>query len=133
MLLWIRSRNTYKGDERKKYFMNVLDNHPYIVVYHVAGPSNLKNCSDVDHFHMLTWHPMHPTSEHSFNMLKRLMEEREEKGYVINYQKVYNPYGLVTYLSQDEETRYVEAVGNLQTDGQQTLLRKLTPKKIVDE
>lgn len=43
--------------EEKKYRMNVLENCPNIVVCHKAGPSKpskLKNCSDVDHFHMLT-------------------------------------------------------------------------------
>lgn len=29
----------FKEDEKKRYLMNIVDNHPYITVYHKAGPS----------------------------------------------------------------------------------------------
>lgn len=64
-----------------------------IIVYHKAGPSKLKNCSDVDHFHMLTWHSQHLTCLHSFNILKKLLKTRRGvKPYTVSVQKVYNPH-----------------------------------------
>lgn len=74
-------------NEQTRYLMNVLENSPNIVVYHKAGPSKLKNCSDVDHFHMLTWHSCHPTSHHSFNILKRLLKSRGSHPYNVPCRK----------------------------------------------
>lgn len=69
------AKRTLKGaeNEEKRYLMSVLENCPNVVVYHKAEPSKLKNCSDMDHFHMLTWHSPHPTCQHSFNILKKLL------------------------------------------------------------
>lgn len=54
-----------------RYLKQILENKAHIVVYHKAGESKLKHCPDIDHFHMITWHHQHPTSEHGFILLKK--------------------------------------------------------------
>lgn len=54
-----------------RYLKQILENKAHIVVYHKADESKLKHCSDIDHFHMITWHHQHPTSEHGFILLKK--------------------------------------------------------------
>lgn len=46
---------TFRNNENHKYLKKICDNRPDIIVYHKAGISKLKNCSDIDHFHMITW------------------------------------------------------------------------------
>lgn len=93
----------------------------------------MKHCSDVDHFHMVTWHPQHHTSEHSFIMLKKLLSERANHPYSVTAPKVYNPYGLCAYFEKEPEKRVVVAAGNLRTEAQTMMFRKLTKKTLVDE
>lgn len=123
----------YKPDEKKKYLNFILNNNPYIIVHHRAGPSKIKACNDIDHFHMITWHSDHPTSQHSFMMLKKLMATKTKNEYSMKCQRVYNPYGLCKYLTQDGEIRRVVCCGNLSTKWQLTMLRQLTEKKPMNE
>lgn len=123
-----KSAIKFKQNEQHKYFQKICENRPHIIIYHKAGYSKLKNCSDVDHYHMITWHAAHPTAEHSFLTLKRLLMERSEKPYNINCPKVYNPYGLALYFNKDPETRTAIAAGNIKSIGQKTMLRKITDK-----
>lgn len=44
----------FDDTEIHRYLKQVIDSKPYIIVYHRAGESKLKHCSDVDHFHMVT-------------------------------------------------------------------------------
>lgn len=115
------------------YLKQVIDNRPYIIVYHRAGESKLKHCSDVDHFYMVTWHPQHPTSEHSSIMLKKLLSERATHPYTVTAPKVYNPFGLCAYFEKEPDKRAIVAAGNLRTDPQQMMYKKLTKKTLVDE
>lgn len=119
----------FKKKEAHKYLKNICENRPYIIVYHKAGPSKLKNCSDVGHFHMITWHYAHPTSEHSFNTLKRTLSGRGEQPYVINCLKIYNPYGLAVYLEKEPEKRIVITVDHLNSGGMKKMLSGITGKK----
>lgn len=89
-----RSSIAFDKSEIHRYFKQVIENRPYIIVYHRAGESKLKYCSDVNHFHVVTGHPQHPTSEHSFIMLKKLLAKRLNHPYTVTAPKVYNPYGL---------------------------------------
>lgn len=59
-----------------KYLKSITDIRPYICIYHKAGPSKMKNCSDVDHFHMISWHNDHLTCEYGFGALKKALNER---------------------------------------------------------
>lgn len=77
---------------------------------------------------MITWHYAHPTSEHSFNTLKRILNERRERPYSINCPKVYNPYGLATYLHQEPEKRVLLTADNIYTGGQKRMLKGITDK-----
>lgn len=119
-----------RQDEQTRYLMNVLENSPNIVIYHRAGPSKLQNCSDVDHFHMLIWHSCHPTSQHRFNILKRLLKTRGSHPYNVSVQKVYNPHGLRKYLTEDPSARYVVAADNIKTTGQKHMLHSLTDRRL---
>lgn len=53
---------SFKKTEAHKYLQNIFENRPNIIIYHEAGESKLKNCSNVDHFHIISWHNAHPTS-----------------------------------------------------------------------
>lgn len=128
-ILDYKPSTVFRHNEAHRYLQKVCDNRPYTIIYHKAGESKLKNCSDVDHFHMLTWHVAHPTSEHSFITLKRILNERSEHPYNINCPKVYNPYGLCAYLEREPEKRIAVAAGNLTTEGQKVVLRKITKKR----
>lgn len=89
----MNGRKALQGpDSEKRYLLNVTENCPNIIVYYRASPSKLKNCSDVDHFHMLTWHSQHLTCLHSFNILKKLLKTRGSGLYTVSAQKVYNPH-----------------------------------------
>lgn len=125
------TKKTIQGrqDEQTRYLFNVLENSQNIVIYHKAGPSKLKNCSDVDHFHMLTWHSCHPTSQHSFNILKRLLKTRSSHPYNVFVQKVYNPHGLCKYLTEDPSARYIVTADNIKTTRQKHVLQTLTHTK----
>lgn len=77
-----------------KYLKNITESRPYICIYHKVGPSKMKNCSDIDHFHMISWHHDHPTCEYSFGALKKALNDRGERSYNMTCPKVYSPYGL---------------------------------------
>lgn len=94
-------------------------------------PSRLKNCSDVDHFHVISWHYEHPTSEYGFAKLKKkALQDRGEHACTMTCPKVYSPYGLCTYLTTDPTIRTIISAANLRSDRQLTMLRRLTDKTI---
>lgn len=90
----------------------------------------LKHCADVDHFHMITWHHNHPTCEHSYVQMKKLQGERQINPYQISCQKIYNPYGLCSYLTMDPAKRSVTAAGHLETPGQLSVYRRICDKPL---
>lgn len=117
-----------------RYLKQILENKAHIVVYHKADESKLKHCSDIDHFHMITWHHQHPTSEHGFILLKKnkLMSERSVRPYSVSAPKVYNPYGLCQYFEKEPDKLEVVAAGNLITDRQLKMLRRMTDKELTN-
>lgn len=120
----------FKNNDLHKYFKQILESKAHIVIYHTASESKLKNCSDVDHFHLITGHTNHPTSEHSFIILKKLMNERISHPYNISCPKVYTPYGLCMYFEKEPEKRQIVAEGNITTEGQMKMFNKLTTKEL---
>lgn len=125
--------NLNEKKDQHRYLRNILENRTYIVIYHKAGPSKLKQCIDVDHFHMITWHHNHPTSEHSFMGLKKAMANRGLHPYSVTCSKVYNPYGLAEYFKKEPEKQDVIAVNRINTEGQKAFLQKITVKKISEK
>lgn len=124
----------FKDNDLHKYIKQVVDSKAHIVIYHTASESKLKkNCSDIDHFHLITWYTNHPTSEHSFIILKKLMNERVNHPYNISCPKVYNPYGLCIYFEKEPEKRQIVAAGNLKTEGQLKIFNRLTTKELAKE
>lgn len=87
---------------RKKYLQNITNNSPHILIHHKGFESNIKGCIDVDHFHMITWHSEHPTSTHSFIMLK-WMQGQGPSNYEMKFQKIFTPHGLGRYLTREPE------------------------------
>lgn len=129
---YVKTAEVLNLDDRKdqhRFLKNILESRPYIIIYHKAGLSKLKHCSDVDHFHMITWHVNHPTSEHSFMGLKRTVAKRGIHPYEISCPKVYNPYGL-TILRKKPERREVIVANRLTTEGQKAFFTKVTDKTI---
>lgn len=122
-----------KRYEGHRYLHNIIASRPYIIIYHRAGLSKLKQCSDIDHFHMITWHFTHPTSEHSFNGLKKAMGNRAVHPYVVTYPKVYNPYGLANYFEKETHKREVIAANRVTTEGMKLFFGKVTDKKLMTE
>lgn len=102
------------------------------MIYHKAGPSKMKNCSDVDHFHMISWHHDHPTCEYGFSALKKLLRDKGQRSYDLLWPKVYSPYGLCQYFEAEPDKRKVINAYDLTTDHQKQLLRRLTNKTIAE-
>lgn len=119
--------------EIHRYFKQVIEIRPYSIVYHRSGESKLKHCSDMDHFHAVTCHPQHPTSENSFIVLWKLLSERASHPYTVTAPKVYNPYGLCTYFEKEPDKRAIVAAGNLRTEPQNLMYKQLTKKKTLLE
>lgn len=82
---------------------------------------------------MITWHYAHLTSEHSFNTLKRILSERAERLYTINCPKIYNPYGLASYLQKEPEKRIVITADHLNSGGMKKMLSAITKKMIPEK
>lgn len=114
--------------KKKKYLKNICANSPHIVIHHKALESKIKGCMNIDHFHMIAWHPEHPTATHSFIMLKRLQATGVGE-YEIRCQKVYTLHGLAKYLTKEPEKRIVVAASNITTNGQKAILSMFTNRQ----
>lgn len=73
---------------------------------------------------MVTWHLQHPTREHS------CLATEEHTSYSVTAPKVYNPCGLCQYCEKEPEKREIVAAGNLVTDGQIAMYKKLTKNEL---
>lgn len=114
---------------KKKYLHNTTNNCPHVIIHYKASQSKIKGCMDTNHFHMITWHTEHPTSTHSFIMLKGLQAMGISE-YKMKCQKVYTPKGLARYLTKDPEVRILVAAENITRKGQKAILEMLTERQL---
>lgn len=125
-----RAKDTlrYAMTPQANYFINIVNRHPSIVVYHKEIVSKVKHCHDKQHFHVISFHKDHPSNLHSFQMLKNILKNSVAKPYNMTAMKVFTPFGFCKYLTQDSTIRWVVCADNIQNEKQMAMLEQLTTK-----